>query len=126
KLVNIEKIVQFLNNTGAGDVLKVVLAVDEEVDTGDLNMVAWQLLGNSDPLRDHRYFGTSSILFDGTVKAFRQGGFPRPWPDIVCSDEGTITSVDEKWSVAGMGNLVNSPSLKYLKLRKGNSATVMP
>jgi len=124
KYVKIEKIVQFLNSSGAGDFFKVVLAVDEEVDVEDLNMVAWQLLSNSDPVRDHWYFGRSSLLFDGTVKAFRPEGFPRPWPDIVCSDESTIRTVDDKWTDAVKGEFISSPSLKYLRLRKGNSATV--
>jgi len=124
KFVMIEKIIQFLNSSGAGDFLKIVLAVDEEVDVNDLNMVAWQLLGNSDPSRDHRYFGRSSVLFDGTLKAYRPEGFPRPWPDIVCSDESTIKIVDNKWADAVRGEFVSSPSLKYLRLIKGNSATV--
>ena len=41
-------------------IFRLILAVDHTVDPDDLHMVAWQILGNSDPQRDHEYI--SSVL----------------------------------------------------------------
>jgi len=116
----IEK-VQILLETGDPDsVFKLIIAVDHTVDTSDIHTVAWQLLGNSDPQRDHRYFSNGALLIDGTIKAYRKGGFPRKWPNVVCSDQDTIYAVDKKWSSLGAGELIKSPSVKYRSLiRKG-------
>ena len=39
----------------AGRIFRLILAVDHTVDVNDLFMVAWQILGNTDPERDHRF-----------------------------------------------------------------------
>ena len=54
-ITDIEKLAARLRELKIGNFFRLVLAVDEEVDTGDLHMVAWQVLGNSDPVRDHYY-----------------------------------------------------------------------
>jgi 4-hydroxy-3-polyprenylbenzoate decarboxylase len=76
-------------------------------------MVVWQLLGNSDPQRDHEFISEGSLLLDGTIKAYRKGGFPRKWPNIVCSDNMTIGAIDKKWESLGIGKFINSPSARY-------------
>jgi 4-hydroxy-3-polyprenylbenzoate decarboxylase len=96
-----------------GGIFRLILIVDHTVDVSDLYMVAWQLLGNSDPERDHQYVSPGSVLFDGTIKAFRKGGFPRKWPNVVCSDISTIASVDQKWDSLGTGLDISSPSSRY-------------
>ncbi len=93
------------------------LVVDHTVDTSDIFTVAWQILGNSDPQRDHTYI-SSSLLIDGTIKAFRKGGFPRKWPNVVCSDESTIEHIDKTWNNLGLGDFVESPSKKIIPLRR--------
>jgi len=91
-----------------------------------LHMVAWQLLGNSDPQRDHEYISPSSVLIDGTIKAFRKGGFTRKWPNIVCSNIETISAIDNKWESLRIGPLIQSPSLKYQGLcREGADEIVV-
>jgi hypothetical protein len=60
--------------------------------------------------------GGSVLLVDGTIKFYRQGGFPRPWPNVVCSSDATITDIDLKWSQTGLGSLIKSPSLHYKNL----------
>lgn len=96
---------------------KVVIAVDDAVDVFDYFMVAWQVLGNSDPSRDHHFLSSGCVLFDGTVKAFRTGGFPRKWPNIVTSSEETISVIDKKWNSLGIGEFLKSPSLRYNNLK---------
>ncbi|MDO9579906.1 MAG: UbiD family decarboxylase [Bacteroidales bacterium] len=112
----IKKVINLFKTTDPGGIYKLILAVDNTVDSDDLFMVAWQLLGNSDPQRDHEYISPSSILIDGTIKAFRKGGFSRKWPNVVCSDNKTISAVDEKWKLLGIGPFINSPSIKSMGL----------
>jgi 4-hydroxy-3-polyprenylbenzoate decarboxylase len=99
---------------------RLIIVVDHTVNVADLHIVAWQLLGNSDPKRDHVYVSPNSLILDGTIKVYRQGGFPRRWPNIVCSGSETISAIDAKWDSLGLGKLILSPSLEYIKLlRKG-------
>ena len=105
---------------------KLIIIVDHTVAVNDLFMVAWQVLGNSDPRRDHEYISPHSILLDGTIKAFRKGGFPRKWPNIVISSDETVSAVDNKWDILGIGDLVTSPSSGYLSLcRSGKDEIVI-
>jgi len=115
-----------LMERGAGENFRLILVVDYPVDINDYYTVAWQMLGNSDPLRDHEYLSPSSILIDGTVKAFRKGGFPRRWPNIVCSDSETIKNIDKKWHSLGIGDFVSSPSHETKRLiRKGTDEIII-
>jgi 3-polyprenyl-4-hydroxybenzoate decarboxylase len=90
----------------------MILVVDHTIDVNDCFTVAWQVLGNTDPIRDHYFVSDSTILIDATIKAFRPGGFKRKWPDVVCSDDETILKVDQKWELLGIGDFISSPSLK--------------
>jgi len=107
-----------LKNVIPGDNFRMVIIVDHTVDVTDHFIVAWQLLGNSDPSRDHIFLSGNCLLIDGTVKLFREKGFKRSWPNIVCSDEATIKAVDEKWDKLDLGGLIPSPSLKYRLLKR--------
>ena len=101
---------------------RLILAVDDTVDVNDWHTVAWQVLGNTDPQRDIEFIADNSIFIDGTIKAFRKGGFPRQWPNVVCSAAETIKNIDQKWESLGIGAFISSPSLKSSKLvRKGKS-----
>jgi 4-hydroxy-3-polyprenylbenzoate decarboxylase len=116
----IEKINDLFKINDPGGFFRLILAVDHTVDPGDLYMVVWQVLGNTDPQRDHKFNSTSSVLIDGTIKAYRKGGFPRRWPNVVCSNIETISAIDQKWESLGIGSLIQSPSIKNLGLcRKG-------
>ncbi len=115
----------FRKNDGSG-VFRLILAVDFGVDPDDLYMVAWQLLGNTDPQRDHEFISDLTLFIDGTSKAYRKGGFTRKWPNIVCSDQKTISSIDQKWESMELGQFVTSPSLKYSRLkRNGNDEVII-
>lgn len=120
-----DKVVSVLKSHQLCDKFKLVLAVDHTVDLNDLFTVLWQVLSNSDPVRDHRYLSESSLLIDGTVKVFRTGGFPRKWPNIVCSDDTTIEAVDQKWRLMETGSLITSPSLKFRRLKRNGNEEVI-
>jgi len=118
----VETAVRIFLDAPAESVSRLILTVDNAVDINDWYTVAWQMLGNTDPQRDIRIISDNSILIDGTVKAFRKGGFPRRWPNIVCSADETIRTIDQKWESLGIGVFIPSPSLKNSKLfREGNS-----
>jgi 4-hydroxy-3-polyprenylbenzoate decarboxylase len=112
----IEKVAEMFRTGDTSGIFRLILIVDHTVDVNDLYMVAWQLLGNSDPERDHEYISSGSVLFDGTIKAFRKGGFPRKWPNVVCSDKRTIANVDQKWDSLCIGVNIDSPSSRYISL----------
>ena len=114
----IEKIKAFFRSNDPFGMFRLILAVDHTVDPGDYFMVAWQILGNTDPLRDHEYISPSSLFIDGTIKIYREGGFPRKWPNVVSSDVNTISAIDRKWESLGLGDFIKSPSNKYLKLSR--------
>jgi len=117
----VQKVCELLKSDPYKEIFRLVIAVDHTVDLDDLFMVAWQALGNSDPLRDHCFVSNDTILIDGTVKYFRKGGFSRRWPNIVCSDPGTIEKTDKSWDTFGFDTFIPSPSLKYMKLNRGSS-----
>ena len=117
----IEKVKVLFRTKEAEGICRLILVVDHTVDVTDLFMVAWQVLGNTDPRRDHEFISPLSVLIDGTIKAFRKGGFPRKWPNVVSSGLETISTVDQKWTSLGIGTFINSPSNRYIRLgRKGN------
>jgi 4-hydroxy-3-polyprenylbenzoate decarboxylase len=90
----------------------LILAVDNTVDVNDMYQVAWQILGNSDPQRDAELISDNILFIDGTIKAFREGGFQRKWPNVVCSSGETIRSIDRKWESLSLGSFIPSPSVK--------------
>jgi 4-hydroxy-3-polyprenylbenzoate decarboxylase len=112
----IQKVADLFRGSSLSEYLRFILVVDHNVDTEDLFTVAWQALGNSDPHRDHTFITASALMIDGTIKAFRSGGFPRKWPNIVCAADETITVVDHRWESLGLGPFIQSPSLKYRAL----------
>ena len=117
----IEKVKVLFRTKEAEGMCRLILVVDHTVDVTDLFMVAWQILGNTDPRRDHEFISPLSVLIDGTIKAYRKGGFPRKWPNVVSSGLETISIIDQKWSSLGIGTFINSPSNRYIRLgRKGN------
>jgi 4-hydroxy-3-polyprenylbenzoate decarboxylase len=121
----IEKVKELFRSNDPEGIFRLILVVDHTVDPCNLQMVAWQILGNSDPERDHEFITPSSLIIDGTIKAFRKGGFPRKWPNIVCSVSDTISTVDRKWETLGLGPLINSPSEIYRKLVFGGSDEII-
>lgn len=97
---------------------RLVIAVDHNIDVNDLFMVSWQVLGNTDPQRDIEYLSDNSLFVDATIKCFHSRPFPRRWPNIVCSDNKTIESIDRKWKSLGIGEHISSPSVKNLPMSR--------
>ena len=111
--------------------VKFVIYVEDKADISNLSDCIWRFANNFDPKRDS-YLSEAGIGLDGTRKTKEFDNFDRQWPNIVCADEKTIKSVDEKWSrlfispsekgIKGEIPFIPSPSLKYSKqLYKGGA-----
>ena len=66
----------------------------------------------------------SHIVINATAKTKEANNFARSWPNIVVMDDETIAKIDEMWSRLGFGMLtkIDSPSLKFKKFIKTDSA----
>lgn len=107
----VERTKVFLRNKKDQTSFRFIAVVDHTIDITDIFMVSWQLLSNADPLRDILIIHDNTVFIDGSLKVFTNRGFPREWPNIVCSSEETINAVDEKWKSLGVGPFIPSPSL---------------
>jgi 4-hydroxy-3-polyprenylbenzoate decarboxylase len=109
------------------DNIKIILYVEHTVSVDDIADVLWRHCNNLDPKRDHIYGGNKRNILglDGTRKTKKLDGFERPWPNIIAADMDTITSVDQKWPELGLGEKINSPSLKYMTQLYGVEAAVL-
>ncbi len=107
--------------------IKMVLYVEHTVDAVDIADVLWRFCNNLDPRRDHMYGGKDNNMLglDGTRKTKKLDGFERPWPNIIVADDRTIHSVDKKWELLDLGDIIISPSLKYKTQLYGEEASVL-
>jgi 4-hydroxy-3-polyprenylbenzoate decarboxylase len=121
----IKTIEEIFRKEKLGNVFRFVGIVDHTVDISNYFIVTWQLLGNSDPVRDHIIISGNCLMIDGTIKLFRDKGFSRRWPNVVCSDELTINNVNEKWEKLGIGGFISSPSLRHRLLERDGKEEVL-
>ena len=101
---------------------KLKIMFDAVVDVTDFNTCIWIAGNNVDVSYDCK-IENNSLLIDATTK-FGHKDFHRPWPNIVCMDDETIKSVDEKWGKLNLGRFIPSPSLKYKYLVKSKGAQI--
>ena len=123
----VEETIERLSENKYLDFIKFIVLVDNRVDVNDLNMITWVGSGNIDPKRDASIFrskhkNTSKIFIDATKKSLKKDDFKREWPNIVVSNQETITEIDEKWNKLGLGKFIKSPSIKYRKLNNNIGA----
>jgi 4-hydroxy-3-polyprenylbenzoate decarboxylase len=111
--------------------IKMVLYVEHTVDANDLTTALWRFCNNLDPKRDHivAYAREDGKMYaclglDGTRKTKEFDQFERDWPNIIVSDDKTISSVDEKWDKLGLGKFIVSPSLRFKSQLYGQEAMV--
>lgn len=107
--------------------IKMILYVEHTVNAADIADVLWRFCNNLDPRRDHMYGGSDKNILglDGTRKTKKLDGFERPWPNVIVADERTIHAVDKKWELLDLGDIIISPSLKYVTQLYGEEASVL-
>lgn len=100
---------------------RILVAVDEEIDTDNRELCLWMAINQADPVRDVRI--ENGILYvDACIKRKGDKGITRPWPNVCCSSPETIRNVDKYWDRLKIGHSVISPSLKIQRLlREGNA-----
>ena len=117
-----ERIRNMLN----GDEGLWIFVLDKNVNLKDTNIVAWQILANSDPLRDI-YVAGNNLIINSTAKAGVEDLFPRDWPNIVVSDYQTIKKIDTIWDDLNIGNKIDSPSVESGRLLfEGEASVIKP
>lgn len=84
----------------------------EEFDAEDL---LWIAAANTEPNRDIKLIG-NTLTIDARVKIPGSDGAPARFPNVVTSLPEVIDSVDRRWSEYGLGEFIESPSVKYCKL----------
>ena len=105
---------------------RVIVIFNEGADLNDLFTLMWLLGGNIEPERDITVFGKKEenqiVFVDSTFKTDEHDNFKRDWPNVVTMDEKTISAIDKKWEDLGIGEFIESPSLKFKNLVKGDGA----
>ena len=121
KLTPVRNIAEFMLSEEGGCQAKIIIFVDDGLPLDDWNLVVWYAAGNVDPSVDCFVIDNGRggcLCMDATAKTRADDDFRRDWPEVVMSDDATISSVDNK----KIGDLTQSPSIKLRKLRYNNGA----
>jgi 4-hydroxy-3-polyprenylbenzoate decarboxylase len=108
--------------------VKVIIFLDAEIPVDNVQDAVWRFSNNTDVKRDHLLIEPENddefahLVLDGTRKTKALDGFDRDWPNILISDQATISRIDEIWSGLGLGPFLSSPSLKYIPQMYGQAA----
>lgn len=133
-LLNVKKEARFSKQKLIGQLLKTngisnfkaVLIFNDGADLRDLFTLMWLLGGNIEPARDISVENgeneEQTVFVDATFKTEAHDNFRRDWPNVVTMDDRTIASIDKKWGNFGLGDFIESPSLKFKSLVKGPGA----
>jgi len=109
--------------------IKLICFMESIVDVENLSDVVWRAANNIDFQRDlllplyQDSVNPGMTGLDATRKNKRLDGFERPWPNILVMDDDTIKKVDEMWPMLGLGDAIESPSLKYRSQCHAGGAT---
>jgi 4-hydroxy-3-polyprenylbenzoate decarboxylase len=99
----------------------VMLLVEEGIPYGDTSVIAWQVTGNTDPVRDIT-ITKHAIIIDSLFKNRSGRVFTRPWPNVVLSSEETIAEIDRRWHDITGGGPIESPSARIRGMARGDKA----
>jgi 4-hydroxy-3-polyprenylbenzoate decarboxylase len=124
----LKNVAEFLMNEKGFENISVIVFCERGLSTANYGDVIWSVLNNIDAARDCYILSSLNpyvkpkLIIDGTRKSANKDDFHRPWPNVTVMDYKTIEAVDEKWSKLGLGKLIESPSIKYSKLLRGDGA----
>jgi 4-hydroxy-3-polyprenylbenzoate decarboxylase len=99
---------------------KMLVIFDNEIDVSDFETCLWIAFNNIDISYDCK-IENNSLIIDARTK-FGRKDFHRPWPNIICMNDETINSIDDKWASLDIGDFIPSPSLKCKHLVKNDGA----
>ena len=124
--------IQSAFNKGLLKGIRVIIRIEQGLCPEHNDLVAWQVLSNTDPERDMFFIrnteGTTKILFlDSTAKDMSKSQTKREWPNVVVSSPETILEVDNIWKQGHIPYpFIPSPSKKYHSLVYNNKAVALP
>jgi 4-hydroxy-3-polyprenylbenzoate decarboxylase len=124
----LKNVAEFLMNEKGFENISVIVFCERGLSTTNYSDVIWSVLNNIDAARDCYILSSLNpyvkpkLVIDGTRKSTNKDDFNRQWPNVTVMDYKTIEAVDEKWSKLGLGKLIESPSIKYSKLLRGDGA----
>jgi len=101
--------------------IKIIVLIDYKVDILDYMTTVWLTANNIEPQRDcwvleNPLSNSSTLFIDGTRKNKTVDKFQRDWPNILVMNKETIEKIDNIWSELNLGELIKSPSLKFIDL----------
>jgi 4-hydroxy-3-polyprenylbenzoate decarboxylase len=124
----LKNVAEFLMNEKGFENISVIVFCERGLSTANYGDVIWNVLNNIDAARDCYILSSLNpyvkpkLIIDGTRKSAGKDDFHRPWPNVTVMDYKTIETVDEKWNKLGLGKIIESPSIKYSKLLRGDGA----
>ncbi|MGD0710995.1 MAG: menaquinone biosynthesis decarboxylase [Bacteroidales bacterium] len=124
----LRNVAEFLMNEKGFENISVIVFCERGLEISHYGDVAWSVLNNIDAARDCYVLSSLNpyvkpkLFIDGTRKSANKDDFHRQWPNVIVMDDKTIEAIDEKWDRLGLGKLIQSPSLKYSKLIRGDGA----
>jgi 4-hydroxy-3-polyprenylbenzoate decarboxylase len=102
----------------------ILIVVDSTFNLEDDHILMWQVLSNTDPSRDLALIN-GNIILNSTSKSHPSDNFTRKWPNIVLSDNDTITRVDNILKSIKQAGNPGSPSAGMRKMDSGHGAFVV-
>jgi len=115
RLHHIREIHQQITAFGEFGLLKCIAYLDADIDLNNINVLVWRICNNIDPARDIIFNDSNTIGIDATAKTKEYDNFNRDWPHIITMNEAIIGKIDKQWNSLGLGEYIESPSLKFLK-----------
>jgi 4-hydroxy-3-polyprenylbenzoate decarboxylase len=117
---------EIFNANGLTNVAVIILG-DSFATFDNFSYLLWYCLNNTDPGRDctivYNLNSNNSILcIDSRRKISKEGTFLREWPNIIVSEERTISAIDDRWDKLKIGTFIPSPSLQFNKLVRNKGA----
>lgn len=122
----INNLIQKLQEVNGLEAYKLILLFDKGVVLNDFFILLWLLGGNLEPARDISIItfpdNRETVVVDSTFKTGENDNFKREWPNIVTMDTETIGTIDRRWNELGLGDFLESPSLRLKQMVDGDGA----
>ena len=103
--------------------VKYIVLTDPATELLSPEELLWFAAGNCDPGRDVVVVGRQLVI-DARSKRPGMAGMPVRWPNVVVSDLPSIQLVDTRWNEYGLGEYIESPSVRYGNLVISEGAEV--
>lgn len=101
--------------------IKIVVYLNDIDFSFASDLLPWYILNNIDPAHDC-VINNNVLFINSSIKTLSDNNFKRDWPNIVCMDDKTIETINEKWTRLTGIPPIQSPSNRVKHLSVYNSA----